>query len=63
VTGNRFTLPQSPELQRIGNHLDAEMIFARSDFVNVFDLTHFRCLREADLSHMYVQWEVDLFHG
>jgi len=39
------------------------MIFARADFVDVFDLTHFRCLREADLSHMYAQGEADLFHG
>jgi hypothetical protein len=39
------------------------MIFTRADFVNVFDLTHFLDLREADLFRMYAQGEADLFHG
>jgi hypothetical protein len=28
-------LPRATERQRIGNQIDAAMIFARSDFVNV----------------------------
>ena len=31
----RRVIPQPTEWQRIGNHIDAAMIFAGSDFVNV----------------------------
>jgi hypothetical protein len=30
----RVLIPQSPERKRIGNQIDAAMIFARADFVN-----------------------------
>jgi hypothetical protein len=32
-----FGVPQTTEWQRIGNQIDAAFIFARSDFVNVFE--------------------------
>ena len=41
----RLAVPQAPEWQRIGNQIDATMIFARADFINVFELTHVRGLR------------------
>jgi hypothetical protein len=41
----RFAIPQPTEWQHIADQINAEMIFARSDFVNVFDLTHLRGLR------------------
>ena len=31
----RLAIPQPTEWQRIGNQIDAAMIFARADFVNV----------------------------
>ena len=31
----RLTIPQPTEWQHIGNEIDAALIFARSDFVNV----------------------------
>jgi hypothetical protein len=31
-------VPQSPEWQRAGDQIDAAMIFARSDFVNVHEM-------------------------
>jgi hypothetical protein len=58
-----LAVPQPPERQCIGNQIDAAFIFAGAGFVNVFNLTHFLGLREADLSHMYAQEEADLFHG
>ena len=33
-------VPQPPEWQRVGNEIDAAMIFARSDFVNVQNAFH-----------------------
>jgi len=33
--GVRFAVPQPTEWQRIGNEIDAAMIFTRADFVNV----------------------------
>src|SRR6516164_4100992 len=36
----RFAIPQPTEWQRVGNQIDAAMILARSDFVNVFELSH-----------------------
>ena len=40
--GVRSTITQPPEWQRIGNQIDATMIFARADIVNVH---HFLGLR------------------
>jgi hypothetical protein len=31
----RFAVPEPPEWQRVGNEIDAAMIFARTNFVNV----------------------------
>jgi hypothetical protein len=36
-----LSVPQTTERQRIGNQIDAAMIFARADFVNVLNLSHF----------------------
>jgi hypothetical protein len=33
-------IPQPTEWQRIAGKIDAAMIFARADFINVFDLSH-----------------------
>ena len=38
--GVRLAIRQATEWQRIGNQINAPMIFARADFVNVFNLTH-----------------------
>jgi hypothetical protein len=35
LTGVWLTIPQATEWQNIGNQIDATMIFARADFVNV----------------------------
>jgi hypothetical protein len=31
----RFAIPELTEWQRIGNQIDAALVFARADFVNV----------------------------
>jgi hypothetical protein len=36
----RLTVLQATEWQRIGNQIDAATIFARADFVKVFNLSH-----------------------
>jgi hypothetical protein len=37
-TGVRLGVPRTTEWQRIGNQIDAAMVFARFDFVNVHQL-------------------------
>jgi len=36
----RLAVPEASEWQRIGNQIDATMIFARADFVNVLRASH-----------------------
>jgi hypothetical protein len=40
LTPNELLLPQPTEWQRIGNQIDAAMIFARADFVSVHYASH-----------------------
>ena len=35
ITARSVRIPQPAEWQRIGNQIDAALIFARADFVNV----------------------------
>ena len=45
-----IAIPQSTEWQRIGDQIDAAMIFAGTDFVNVLNFSHFLGLRGDSLA-------------